>query len=436
MAGTNLAFQITPTVAVGLVGLAVVVAFLAGSYPALFLSRFDPSAILRGSAQIAGRDRLVRGLLVLQFAVSVSLVGGALVMSNQIDRMQNDLGFRSDQVVRIQNTGGSSGGEPIYGPLRQRAAGLSGVERVGASAFPFFGGAALDAPVALGDTGSVAAQILPVDSTFLPTLGVDIASGRGFSAERPAGRTEVIVNEAFVEAMGWSDPVGREVAFTDASMIGRAMGSVTIIGVAENFHTRSMRHRIQPLVLASAAIVGGSPGVLYARLEGNQIGPTMDALRSAWSAVAPGRTFEYRFLDAVVDETYRAERRWRSVVRYAAGFALAIACFGLFGVAALSVARRRREIGVRKALGASTQSIVALFTKDLLLPMGIAVALALPLTYWGAQQWLRGFAYRIEVGPGLLLAAAGLVLGTALLAVGTQAWRAARVDPALTLREE
>jgi putative ABC transport system permease protein len=197
-----------------------------------------------------------------------------------------------------------------------------------------------------------------------------------------------------------------------------------------------MRHRIQPLVLASAAIVGGSPGVLYARLEGNQIGPTMDALRSAWSAVAPGRTFEYRFLDAVVDETYRAERRWRSVVRYAAGFALAIACFGLFGVAALSVARRRREIGVRKALGASTQSIVALFTKDLLLPMGIAVALALPLTYWGAQQWLRGFAYRIEVGPGLLLAAAGLVLGTALLAVGTQAWRAARVDPALTLREE
>ncbi|MFB6098884.1 MAG: ABC transporter permease [Salinibacter sp.] len=135
-------------------------------------------------------------------------------------------------------------------------------------------------------------------------------------------------------------------------------------------------------------------------------------------------------------EAYQTERRQRALVRAAAGLALLIACFGLFGLAALAVAQRRGEVSLRKALGASVASIVGLFTRDFLKLVGLALVLALPLTYWGAHQWLQNFAYRIDLGPGIFLLAGGLVGAIALLTVGVQAFRAARIDPATTLRDE
>ena len=436
LVGTELSFRLTPSLGAGFLGVALLVGLVAGSYPALILSRFEPVSLLRGSTQIGGRSLLVRGLVVLQFTISVGLVAGTLIMSEQLNFMRSNLGFRTEQVVRIGDLGNTSEGKTMYRPFREEVQRHPGVGQVAASLFSFFGGGGLETPIALGDTAQVTANVLPIDSTFVETMGIGVTQGRAFSSQRATDRQAVLVNEAFVRAMGWTAPVSKQITLTEGSMIGRVLGTATVIGVVENFHTRSMRHRIQPVMLTSSAIFGGGVGSIYVRIRPERVGETLDALRQAWTAVAPERPFQYNFLDAVVDEAYRAEQRQRAIVRYAAGFALLVACFGLFGLAALAVARRRREVGIRKALGASVLSIIALFTKDFLRLTGVAVVLAVPLTYWGAQQWLRHFAYRTELGPWFFVAGAGLVLGVSAFTVGVQAWRAARVAPATTLRDE
>lgn len=434
MADTELHFRLSPTVALGLLGLTGVVGLLAGSYPALVLSRFDPASILRGTEQIGGRSWLMRGLVVVQFALSVALVTGTLVMSEQLDFMRSNLGFQSEQVLRIGQMGTSTGAQ-LYEPFRREALRHTSVQQVGASMISFFGGGGLDAPIA-GDTIQVTPGVLPVDSTFMETMGLEVIGGHSFTAPQSAGQEGVLVNEAFVRAMGWSNPVGKTIRFESSSMMERVIGSVTITGVVENFHTRSMRHRIRPLLLASNASFGSGVGSIYVRIGPERPGETLDALRETWTEVASGQPFQYSFLDEVVDEAYRTEQRMRALVQYAASFALLIACFGLFGLAALAVARRTREVGIRKALGASVVSIVGLFTKDVLRLVIVAFVLAVPLAYWGAQQWLQNFAYRIDLGPWLFLGAGGLVAGIAFLSVSVQAWRAARIDPATTLRDE
>ena len=434
MAGTSLSFDLTPAVALGLVGLAVMVGLVAGSYPALVLSRFAPTSILRGMAQVGGRSRLVRGLVVVQFALSTVLVVGALVMNEQLDYMQRDLGFRTDEVVQITELGSTGDGRDLYRAFREEAQRDPGVRRMATSTFAFFGGG-MQVPLALGDTAQVTSTVVPVDTSFLDMMDIALLEGRGFDAER-TDRSAVVVNEAFVQAMGWSSAVGRSVDLSESSMVGRALGTIDIIGVAENIHTRSMRQRIQPVMWISNAVFGGGVGAIYVQIQPGRVGATLDALQQAWTAVAPNRPFQYNFLDAVVDEAYQAERRWQSIVQYAAGFALLIACFGLFGLAALAVAQRTKEVGIRKVLGASVASILLLFSTDFLKLTAGAVALAAPVAYWGAQQWLQSFAYRIDLGPAIFLVAGGIVAAVALATVGVHAVQAARLDPVQNLRDE
>lgn len=437
MTGADLYFRLTPGLGAGLLGLVGVVSLLAGSYPALVLSRFEAVSILRGSAQIGGRSALVRGLVVLQFALSTGLVVGTFVISDQLDYMQDNLGFQTEQVVRVGNLGSPRDGKDIYEPFREEAQRHPGVQRVAASNFAFFGSDGMEARLtSTTGTEDVTATAHTVDSSFTETLAIDIVQGRGFPARTVANDQAVLVNEALVQAMGWTSPVGKKIEFGDDSIIGSFLQEATVIGVVENVHTRSMRHRIAPGLFLSNSILGGGVQNIYVRIAHERIGETIDALRRAWSDVAPGRAFEFRFLDRVVDDAYRAEQRQQSVVRAAAGFALLIACFGLFGLAALAVARRTREIGIRKALGATVESVVLLFAKDFLKLTGAAFLLAVPVAYWGTRQWLQNFAYRIELGPGLFLGAGGLVVAVALLTVSVQALRAARTDPAVVLREE
>lgn len=437
MTGADLHFHLTPAVGLGLLGLVGIVSLLAGSYPALVLSRFEAVSILRGSTQIGGRSTLVRGLVVVQFALSMGLVVGTFVMSDQLDYMQDNLGFQTEQVVRIGNIGSTQEGKDMYDPFREEVQRLRGVQRVAASNFSFFGSDGMEARLTSATgTEDVTATAHTVDSTFTETLSIDVVQGRGFPARTVANDRAVLVNEALVQAMGWASPVGKTISFGDDSIVGNFLKEATVIGVVENVHTRSMRHRIEPGLFLSNSILGGGVQNIYVRIAPERAGETIDALRQTWTDVVPDRSFEFRFLDRVVDDAYRAEQRQRSVIRAAAGFALLIACFGLFGLAALAVARRTREIGIRKALGATVESVILLFTKDFLRLTGVAFLLAVPVAYWGIRQWLQNFAYRTELGPGLFLGAGGLVVAVALLTVGVQALRAARTDPAVVLREE
>jgi putative ABC transport system permease protein len=336
--------------------------------------------------------------------------------------------------VQITELGSTGDGRDLYRAFREEAQRDPGVRRMATSTFAFFGGG-MQVPLALGDTAQVTSTVVPVDTSFLDMMDIALLEGRGFDAER-TDRSAVVVNEAFVQAMGWSSAVGRSVDLSESSMVGRALGTIDIIGVAENVHTRSMRQRIQPVMWISNAVFGGGVGAIYAQIQPGRVGATLDALQQAWTAVAPNRPFQYNFLDAVVDEAYQAERRWQSIVQYAAGFALLIACFGLFGLAALAVAQRTKEVGIRKVLGASVASILLLFSTDFLKLTAGAVALAAPVAYWGAQQWLQSFAYRVDLGPAIFLVAGGIVAAVALATVGVHAVQAARLDPVQNLRDE
>jgi len=209
-----------------------------------------------------------------------------------------------------------------------------------------------------------------------------------------------------------------------------------VVGVVANFHFRSLRHPITPLILVSSGTFGSSSMHVAVRVAPGPAGPALDALRDVWAAVAPSAPFDYAFLDERIDAQYAEEQRWQQITTWASSLALLIACAGLFGLATLAAQRRQREIGIRKALGATVTRILALVSKDFLVLVGVAFLVATPLAYLALQRWLETFAYRIEL-TGAWLAAAGLLtLAVAAVAVGTQALRAARVAPADVLRSE
>ncbi len=430
----QLALFSRPETLLFLIALALVVGLLAGSYPALVLSRFEPARVLRGQGAIGGGRRLTRALVVVQFTLSIALVVGVLVMSAQLKFLQSDLGFNQEQVVVIEGLGDTDSGNQIYEPFRQEVLRHAAVEHVAGALFSFFG-SAMEQPLALGDTAQVTARVLPVSETFLETLEVGVVQGRGFSAERSTDGYDVLVNETFVRTMGWPSAVGKRFSLPEGAFLSNIVGEMRVIGVVEDFHAQPLHHEIAPLILIPSANFGGVL-TMYARIAPEGMAQTLAFLEETWQQVAPDRPFQYQFLDEVVAEAYEAEQQWRAIIRYAAGFALVIACFGLFGLAALAAERRTKEIGIRKVLGASATSITLLLSKDFLKLVLIAFVIAAPVAYWAASRWLQEFAYRIELGPGLFLLAGGAVCVVALGAVSYQAVKTALANPVDALRSE
>lgn len=448
--GTELQFVMTPTIGLGLLGIALLVGILAGSYPGVVLSRLQVASVFRGGVQIGGRKRIVRGLVVVQFALSVGLVTVGLVMSNQLEFMQEEIGLQDENIVRLSLFGksGSIGvyeSESIkqnqdYQTFRQEAVQHASIEKVASAATPFFEGK-LDTRISLAEENmdQVEGKVLVVDSTFRKTLGIEVIDGKPMDAPGATDETGVLVNESFVRNVRWRSPVGKTFQFSPSSTVGKIIGSATVKGVVENFHTQSMRQLVQPMVLLpkEKTLFKQITGFIYVQINEGQTSAALDALRQVWETVVPaGQSFQYSFLDEKVAEVYQTERRQRYLVQAAAGFSLLIACFGLFGLAALAVAQRRKEIGIRKALGASATSVAQLFVRDFLKLIGVGFVLAVPGAYWGAHKWLQNFARRVNLGLDTFLLSGLIVGGVALITVTVQAFRVARVDPAATLRYE
>jgi putative ABC transport system permease protein len=263
-----------------------------------------------------------------------------------------------------------------------------------------------------------------VDHDYLKTLGLEIAVGRDFSREAPADTNAWILNQAAVRHMGLEDPLGRVVE------IDGYAGPV--VGVARDFHFASLHSRIEPLAIPLQPAAGGT---LLLRTSG-ALDEALDHARTVFDRLTPGDLFQYSFLDEDFDRLYRAEARLSELLGYFSGIAIFIACLGLFGLASFATARRTKEIGVRKVLGASVSSIVGLLSKDFLKLIGIAFAIAVPLSYFTMHRWLEDFAYRIEIGPGVFLLAGTLATVIALATVSYESVRAALADPVKSLRSE
>jgi putative ABC transport system permease protein len=238
----------------------------------------------------------------------------------------------------------------------------------------------------------------------------------------------VIINETLASELGWEDPVGR-------LLPGYKEDQIAIIGVVEDYHFQSLRTRIEPALLHMSPSLGSLNFALI-RIRTDQIAPTLAGIRDAWQEAASEQPFDYEFLDERLSALYESEMRWGTIVRTASFFALLIASLGLFGLATLSVQRRRKEIGVRRVMGASSTGLVLLLSRDFAWLVTIAFLLASPLAYFAMDYWLDGFAYHTELKATTFLLAGGLALFVALLTVSFQAVKAAFSNPVNSLRYE
>jgi putative ABC transport system permease protein len=405
----------------GMLVLISIVALAAGSYPAFHLSRFQPSRVLRGLSPGGDKHRVIRGLIVGQFALSIVLIIGVLLTDRQMELVQSrELGFDEEQVVRLDVVKYREG--PRLLDRYQTALNDEPRIRSVSGSWNLLGGGegvSFSQRQVKIESDEIRAFTFGVAPNFPETLNLHLVAGRDFSSDGSG----VLVNEAFVRAAGWDDPLGRTISLRDRQ---------PIIGVVEDFHFQSLHHQIRPLVMH----LGSPLTALYARIAPGNPDTAINTLEESWTEVAPDQPFNYTFLDRRIEQQYETEQRWASIISWAAAFAIGIACMGLFGLAMLSANRRTKEIGIRKVLGASVPRIVALLSRDFLKLVAISFVLAVPLAYFGARRWLQNFAYHVDLSPVIFLLGGLTALAIALLTVSYQSIKAALTNPSDSLRYE
>ena len=392
LAGTSFGVGafLRPPVLLGLLALVLIVGLVAGSYPAVALSRFAPATTLKaGESHTSSRRgrRLRQGLVVFQFAISVAMIVGTLVAKQQFDYVQSKrLGLDTERVVAIEDAGNLGVGQnTLVDRLRQTpgvAAAAAGEGMFGITSVSSFW------PADSTDEANEVLNYFRVGHRFTETLDIEVKQGRSFDPTRPSD---------------------------------------------------SMRRRVEPAIFFLGGRIGEEerPRNVYARLEANGSGGTLDRVRAVWKEVAGASVpFQYSFLDQTYDELHRNVQRASTLFGLFAALAVVIACLGLFGLATYTVQRRKKEIGIRKALGATAPQVVGLVSKQFLMLVGIGTLVALPGAYWAMEQWLSGFAYRTSVGAGVLAGSVVLAGVVAFIAVGYHALQTAHLDPATTLKDE
>lgn len=416
-----------PELVLALIGLALLTGMLAGSYPALLLSSYQPIRVLKGALITDSRGATLRKtLVVIQFAASVFLIISALVISGQLDFMtKGDLGFDQEHLLYVRMRGGFFDDyQSIKGTLLQNPNVIT-VSAGWPPKSPHWTSNDIDWE-GRDPKKEVVMCRYNVDFGYVNTLGMEVVRGRDFSEEFATDRTEgFIVNQEAAKQMGLDDPVGKQFSYE-----GR---QGKIVGVVRDFHQGSLRDPLYPLVLQ---IDSEKLYYLLVRLRPSAISDIVGFLDKRWQETASDFLFEYHFLDQTIEGFYRAEQRMGTIFRWSTFLAILISCMGLFGLAAFAAEKRTKEIGIRKVLGASAASIVKLLSKEIILLVLVANLIAAPIAYYAMTRWLENFAYRIELSVSLFFISALVALATAVVTVSYQAIKAALTSPVETLRYE
>jgi putative ABC transport system permease protein len=434
----------SPSMLFFLILLPIVIGLIAGSYPAFFLSRFMPSEIIKGKLSGGSKSSGLRSVLVVfQFATSIILITGTIIIYNQLNYIQNkNLGYKKNQILIINDS--YSLGNNIDA-FKNEMLNVSGVisgtmsnylpipsERNNSAFFKEAG---------MVSESGLTMQRWIIDYNYLRTLGIELSEGRNFSREFGTDSSAIILNETAVKQLGYENPIGQKIY---TWVIGGRLVNYNIIGVVKDFHFESLRQDIGPLcfVLGSDDITSGlrsqhkSTGLTSFKVDAAYIPSIIKQAEAKWKSMSASLPFSYRFLDESFDEVYKAEQRVGIIALLFSTLAIIVACLGLFGLASFIAEQKTKEIGVRKVLGASVPSIFIMLSKEFIKWIAVANIIAWPVAYYFMDKWLQDFAYRIDISWWLFVAAGFIALFIALLTVSYQAIKAATSNPVEALRYE
>jgi len=401
------------------------VGIAAGSYPALHLSRFQPAALQGTISRGAARSIVRNTLVVFQFAVSITLIASTLLVGAQLQYMQGkDLGFQRENMIVIPLRGDEA--KERVDILKQELAALPDITGITTSSEVPSAGFTSNGYFPEGQTTPVMIHVVDADEQFFDTYGLSVIKGRSFSSERKTDKDTYLINESLASMLGWGDPVGKTI---------RRGGDHTVIGVVRDFHYATLHDKIEPLIITNKPW-RDRYSVLSVRTNSKDIPELVTGLRAVWQRVIPSTPFEFSFLDDELNTLYRTERRFEELFFSFSMLAIVIALMGLVGLASFSAEQRTKEIGIRKVLGASTQGVVSLLSRDFIKLIAAANLLAWPTAYLFSQRWLEDFAYRMEMPWGVFVLAGGGVLLLGLFVIGVQAIKAASANPVESLRYE
>lgn len=410
-------------------GISLLVGLIAGLYPALYLTRFKPVEVLRGSFAKSSRGRTFRNaLVVFQFVISIGLIICTVLVYQQLQYMrQKELGIHKENVILLKNADKLG---TQYESLMHTLANDSRIMSVTASdqePFSIYNGSSM-MQKGKEDADRKITSYTRVSYDYLKTMGIMLKEGRDFSRMMASDTAAIIINEAAAKAFGLEDPLNSLIEVGENT-------TYHVIGVTENFHFQSLDKKIAPLVMLLYGEVD-ELGIIEVRMQGQDMVSMVADLENNWKQFAPDVPFDYTFLDETFDALFKNYQQLSKIVTLFAGLAILIACLGLLALAAFMAEQRTKEIGIRKVMGASVKDIVLMLSGNFTKLIVLAFIIAIPLAYLAMQQWLQDFAYRIDISIWTFMIAGALAILIAWLTISYQAVKAARSNPVEALRYE
>lgn len=409
------------------IAVALFTGIISGSYPAFYLSGFSPAAVLKGKFKSSfGALLLRKGLVVFQFTVSIILILSVLVVYKQIQFLQvKNLGYDKNNIIyfakegaleknlaaflsEVKNIPGIVNASSIHHTMVNSGAYTTGMDWEGKK-----------------NDAVIRFENVDVNYDLIETLGIKMKEGRTFSRNFGTDSAAIILNEAAIQIMGLKDPVGKVVKLWGKDR--------QIIGVTKNFNFESLHENIRPLFFKLSAMQTNN---IMAKIKVGMEKETISKLRQLYKKYNPGFSFDYQFLDENYQKQYTTEKRVATLSQYFSGFAILISCLGLFGLAAFTVERRSKEIGVRKVLGSGVFNIICLLSGDFTKLVFVSIVIALPLGYLITKHWLDDFAYKIALEPWYFISSGIMALVISWLTVSMQTIKAAMANPIKSLKTE
>ena len=426
----DLSVLYSPAAILSIIGIILLAGIAGGSYPAFYLSQFNPVTVLKGELTHGTGGSFFRKILVvIQFTISVAMIICTLVVFRQLNYLKTmDQGFNQENIVSLRLLNGEM--RRKYPVLKTALLENNDIRYVTSTDTPVGEGSGKVIFNIETDQGMIQRGInfTVVDHDFVETLGIDIVEGRDFSRDMPSDTLySVVVNETLAKRLGWTEAIDKKVQLGDGDQV-----NARVIGVMKDYHQTGMYNSIESLML----VYRERNNIVYLKLDGTNTEQTLDYIKNTWNEIFPDQPFEYTYLSERFNNQFETDEKRGLIFTIFTILAILIACLGLYGLASYMVEQRTKEIGIRKVFGASEVSVVRLIIRDFMILVSISILIALPVSYYFMTRWLENYVYRTDIGVLVLIYAALITIALTLITISYKAYKAAVMNPAKSIKTE